>query len=140
MNRQFTKQELPEIAQAILSTYNNQTCFAFYAEMGCGKTTLIRTMCELLGVKDAMSSPTFSIINEYQLPSQQKVYHMDWYRLKHVEDAIQAGVQDVLEAPNTICFIEWTEMAEPLLPKQHVKIYIESVSEEERVIRTEAVN
>lgn len=97
--------------------------FAFLAPMGTGKTTFIKALCERLGVKDVINSPTFSIINEYQAePSGQVIYHFDCYRLERLEDALNLGADDYLQS-GTICLIEWPEVLEPLLPED--TLYIE---------------
>lgn len=111
--------------------------FAFSGEMGAGKTTFIHTLCEQLGVQDNVSSPTFALINEYRTPSkagnkEQVIYHMDWYRLKDDEEAIQAGMEDCLKQKNAICLVEWPEKALALLPKPYLWIAIEVLSESER--------
>ncbi len=116
MELSFSLDEIQGTADKILLNYPDVRHFAFYAEMGSGKTTLIRALCKSLGVKDNVSSPTFSIINEYQIEgSTTKVYHMDWYRLKNTADAIEAGVQDILNQKDHYCFIEWPELAADLL-------------------------
>jgi len=133
MHRVFAHSELASVAKALLSTYPAARCFAFYADMGSGKTTLISQLCRQLGVTDTVSSPTFSIINEYALGERaERVYHMDWYRLKHTEDAIEAGVQDVLQQEDAWIFIEWPEIAEELLPETCVRIRLLMVDEETR--------
>lgn len=97
--------------------------FAFLAPMGTGKTTFIKALCERLGVKDVINSPTFSIINEYQAePSRQVIYHFDCYRLERLEDALNLGADDYLQS-GAICLIEWPEVLEPLLPED--TLYIE---------------
>jgi tRNA threonylcarbamoyladenosine biosynthesis protein TsaE len=103
--------------------------------MGSGKTTLIRALCKTLGVLDNVSSPTFSIINQYEIPSNKnRVYHMDWYRLKNSRDAIEAGVADILEDAHSYCFIEWPEIAEELLPKKCQRIYLAPTSPDTRIV------
>jgi tRNA threonylcarbamoyladenosine biosynthesis protein TsaE len=136
MERTFDITHIHEVASELLSAHPNSRCFAFLAEMGAGKTTLIRALCDVLGVKDHVSSPTFSIINEYLIPSNgQKVFHMDWYRLKSAYDAIEAGVQDVLDEPNAYCFIEWPEIAPELLTPTTQRYRIEMTSEGLRTIK-----
>ena len=119
----FTIGELQAVAQKVLKEAGHRKCFAFFAEMGVGKTTLINTLCEELGVKDTTSSPTYSIINEYKTCNGDRVVHMDWYRLKDENDALNAGVEDYLQGDN-YCFIEWPERAADLLPAQTVKVYL----------------
>ncbi len=129
MKFSFSLDEIQVVAKKILTNSPDARCFAFYAEMGSGKTTLIRALCHELGVKDNVSSPTYSIINEYAIEgSACKVYHMDWYRLKNAEDAIEAGVQDILQQENQYCFIEWPEIAPEIIPKEATKIIIQIAS------------
>ncbi|MBP6456900.1 MAG: tRNA (adenosine(37)-N6)-threonylcarbamoyltransferase complex ATPase subunit type 1 TsaE [Chitinophagaceae bacterium] len=120
----FSLNEIDEVAKQILEQLNEHKIIALYAEMGSGKTTLIKAICQQLGVKDTVNSPTFSIINEYIIDKNKKVIHMDWYRLKDELEAVETGVQDYLENNNNYCFIEWPEKAENLLPENVVKISI----------------
>jgi len=109
--------------------------FAFNGEMGAGKTTFIHALCDVLGVKDHVSSPTFALINEYEIAEQadrRVIYHMDWYRLKDNEEAVQAGMEDCLNQKNAICFIEWPEKALDLLPKPYVWLNIKLLNNNER--------
>ena len=135
MNIQFSIHEIDKVAKLFLETYSKDRSFAFFAEMGSGKTTFVNALCRQLGVEDNISSPTFSIINEYEIPnSSVRIFHMDWYRLKNEEDAIEAGVQDVMQNNVDYIFIEWPEIAENLLPKNIVKVSIKFLSENEREI------
>lgn len=136
MKIQFSIDQIDNIARQLLDSYPTHRIFAFYAEMGSGKTTLISAICRQLGVEDACSSPTFSIINEYAIPnSETKVFHSDWYRLKDVEDAIETGVEEVLQHSNAYTFIEWPEIADALLEnKSTVKIYLETIDETNRLL------
>jgi tRNA threonylcarbamoyladenosine biosynthesis protein TsaE len=128
MNLQLTvnnESELPAIAGQILEACKGQKVFLFYAEMGTGKTTLIKQMCKHLGSTDSFSSPTYSIVNEYHLTgSSAKIYHIDLYRLKDLEEALALGLEDYLYSGN-YCFIEWPELGEPIMPENCVKITIE---------------
>lgn len=103
--------------------------------MGAGKTTLIHALCDMLGVKDAVSSPTFALINEYRFAGEageQIIYHMDWYRLAHAEEAVDAGMEDALKDSRAICFIEWPEKAPELVPGHYVEVSLEWLDENER--------
>ena len=98
--------------------------FAFYAPMGTGKTTFIKTLCEALGVEDVINSPTFSIINEYRAePSGELIYHFDCYRLERLSDALNLGVEDYLQS-GALCLIEWPEVLEDILPADTVRIML----------------
>jgi tRNA threonylcarbamoyladenosine biosynthesis protein TsaE len=137
MELSFSLDEINDVANKILTNYPEVRHFAFYAEMGSGKTTLIRALCKSLGVKDNVSSPTFSIINEYQIEgSNTKVYHMDWYRLKNTTDAIEAGVQDILQQPNNYCFVEWPEIASELLTNKTQPFTLTITSPTVRCLKT----
>src|SRR6478752_2988090 len=100
MNVEFTLNEIKSIAEKLWQQYNQYSIWAFYGDMGSGKTTLIHALCEVLQVKDVISSPTFAIINEYRSPVAGIIYHMDWYRLKDEEEATQAGIEDALLSGN----------------------------------------
>lgn len=116
---------LPAAAKQILEAAGNNKVLLFYAEMGTGKTTLIKEICRQLGSEDNFSSPTYSIVNEYHLSnSASKIYHIDLYRLKRMEEALALGLEDYLYSGN-YCFIEWPELAESLLPDNCVKITME---------------
>ena len=112
--------------------------FAFSGEMGTGKTTFIHALCDMLGVKDAVSSPTFSLINEYYFPvngdGDHKIYHMDWYRIRDIEEALNAGIEDCLQEKGAYCFIEWPEKAIELLPHPHLWISIKETAPGERLM------
>ena len=112
--------------------------FAFSGEMSAGKTTFIHHLCEYLNVEDTVSSPTFSLINEYHFSQQGNdatIYHMDWYRLKNAEEALNAGIEDCLlqtQQKNVYCFVEWPEKAEQILPCPYLWLSIETTSPNER--------
>jgi tRNA threonylcarbamoyladenosine biosynthesis protein TsaE len=110
---------------------------AFSGHLGAGKTTFIHALCEYLGVEDAVSSPTFALINEYHFDQSGKdkvIYHMDWYRLRDTEEAINAGMEDALLQPDAWCFVEWPEKATELLPANCLWIEIEVLDAEERML------
>jgi tRNA threonylcarbamoyladenosine biosynthesis protein TsaE len=113
---------------------------AFSGELGAGKTTFIHALCEVLGVRDSVSSPTFALINEYHYTDNESgndetIYHMDWYRLKSTEEAINAGMEDCLLQKDIHCFIEWPEKALDLLPKPYLWASISSTGEQEREMK-----
>lgn len=121
--KEFIKQTLPE-----------HKIFAFYGAMGAGKTTFIKSICEALGVNDPITSPTFAIINEYK--SKQltyPIYHFDFYRIKKLEEAYDMGYEEYLYS-DAICFIEWPELVEELLPEETLKVTIEEQEDGKRVI------
>jgi tRNA threonylcarbamoyladenosine biosynthesis protein TsaE len=105
--------------------------WAIRGEMGAGKTTFIHALCENLGVISAIGSPTYSIINEYKSEVEETIYHMDWYRLKDEEEALQAGVEDCLFS-GKLCLVEWPERAADLLPDNCFQLTINFVDEQTR--------
>lgn len=134
MNIQFTHQEIENIAKQIWQQYAHKKVWAFFAPMGVGKTTFIHTLCQkILRVNDNISSPTFAIINEYESPIIGNILHMDWYRLKNVEEAIYTGIADAIDS-GKLCLIEWPEKAEALLPIHALKITLEMIDENTRSI------
>lgn len=131
--------ELPQIkavAKALWKEGKGHKVWIFHADMGTGKTSFIHALCEVLEVKDKVSSPTFSIINEYESALAGTIYHMDWYRLKDEEEAIQAGVEDALLSGN-FCLVEWPEKAAGLLPEKPFEVFMEILDEKMRRIYTE---
>ena len=129
----YTLKELPQIAKQLLSIGKDIPVWAFDAPMGAGKTTLIGQLCRELNIVDAISSPTFSIINEYQSADGLSVCHMDWYRIKDEEEALRTGVEDALYDHDKI-FVEWPEKAAHLLPDNTLFIKIIIVDPETRQI------
>lgn len=115
--------ELTDVAKEILNFTTNYRVFAIYGEMGAGKTTLIKELCTQLGVSSTLSSPTYSIVNEYSTASDQKVFHMDLYRLQTIEEAVSIGIEEYLYSGN-YCFIEWPSIIAHILPNDVVKIDI----------------
>lgn len=120
-------EELPAVAVRIISDFPSKV-IAFYGEMGVGKTTFIKVLCEYLGVpKEEICSPTYSIVNEYRAKENQSVYHFDFYRLKSEQEAFDMGYEEYLYS-DAYCFIEWPEKIENLLPEELLKIHIETDS------------
>ncbi len=123
--------DLPIIASEILSHAPTSRIFLFYGDMGAGKTTLIKSLCKALGSNDNITSPTFSIVNEYAGPN--KIYHFDFYRLKNQTEALDIGCEEYFYSGN-YCFIEWPEKIPDLLPSHFVKIQIEVLPDNSRRI------
>jgi tRNA threonylcarbamoyladenosine biosynthesis protein TsaE len=130
MNVTFSLDQLEEVAQKIIAKNPNKVIL-FHGEMGVGKTTLIKQLCKTLGVTDATSSPTFSLVNEYQTNVNQTVYHFDFYRLNKEEEALDMGIDDYLYSGNW-CFIEWAEKIPNLIPEAHSVITIELLADGKR--------
>ncbi|MDI3318914.1 tRNA (adenosine(37)-N6)-threonylcarbamoyltransferase complex ATPase subunit type 1 TsaE [Pinibacter soli] len=126
MQLTFTLDELPAVAEKFWQENEGKKVFSFHGNMGAGKTTFIMALAKAKKVKNTISSPTYSIINEYGYDSG-KIYHMDLYRLKDTEEAIQAGVEDALYSGN-ICLVEWPERAVELFPDDNVNVYLEVVN------------
>ena len=122
MKINFSLHQLEEVAQKILDEKPNKVIL-FHGEMGVGKTTLIKQLCRNLGVTDATSSPTFSLVNEYETIANQLVYHFDFYRLNKETEALDMGIDDYLYSGNW-CFIEWAERIPNLIPESHSVITI----------------
>jgi tRNA threonylcarbamoyladenosine biosynthesis protein TsaE len=126
----FSLEELNEVAQKILSE-NPHKVILFNGEMGVGKTTLIKFLAKNLGVADATSSPTFSLVNEYLSIDNQYIYHFDVYRLKSEAEALDMGIDDYLYSGNW-CFIEWAEKIPNLIPLEHSIIEIKTLENGKR--------
>ena len=130
MNIIFSIDQLEEVAQQIIAN-NPKKVILFHGEMGVGKTTLIKQLCKTLGVTGATSSPTFSLVNEYEANDSQLVYHFDFYRLNKEEEALDMGVDDYLYSGNW-CFIEWAEKIPNLIPEVHSVINISLLADGKR--------
>lgn len=126
-----TLEELPKVAQALLNYANDQKFFIFEGEMAAGKTTFIKTFCEALGVTDVVSSPTFSIVNEYE-SSHGPVFHFDFYRLKNLQEAYDIGYEEYFYS-DSYCLVEWPSKVEELLPEAYIKVQITVADDEQRL-------
>jgi tRNA threonylcarbamoyladenosine biosynthesis protein TsaE len=132
MDLRFHLQDIAEAAGQFWRQFPTQTVFAFHGEMGAGKTTFIHALCVLKGVTDTVGSPTFSIINEYQYPAG-KIFHIDLYRLKDEEEALRAGVEDVLYS-GELCLVEWPDRAPGIFPPGTVNLRMEATDRDIREI------
>ena len=121
------KTELPKIATLLLESFPNDRFFAFFGNMGAGKTTLIKEICSLLGVSDNVCSPTFSIVNEYIDSEGSSIYHFDFYRLNNLEETYDMGYEEYFYSGN-YCFTEWSEKIEPLLPQSYIRVDIQETN------------
>ncbi|MFW6352326.1 MAG: tRNA (adenosine(37)-N6)-threonylcarbamoyltransferase complex ATPase subunit type 1 TsaE [Bacteroidota bacterium] len=119
----FCENQIAIVAQKVLKTFPRKRVFAFYGEMGAGKTTLIKGLCNYLGVLDTVTSPTFSIVNEYQTLEKGIVYHFDFYRINKMEEAMDMGYEEYFFSGN-YCFVEWPGKIENLLPEDCQKLYL----------------
>ncbi|MBQ9185464.1 MAG: tRNA (adenosine(37)-N6)-threonylcarbamoyltransferase complex ATPase subunit type 1 TsaE [Bacteroidales bacterium] len=128
---------LPDAAERFLKEIGDNRLIAFYAPMGAGKTTFTTALCHILGVRDdAVSSPTFAIVNEYKAASGDMVYHFDFYRISRLEEALDIGLYDYLDSGN-LCLMEWPENIEPLLPEETLKVSISVNPDGTRIISWE---
>ena len=126
-----------EAARQFVAATGENTVFAFYGKMGAGKTTFIKAVCEELGVEDVITSPTFAIVNEYRSDTTgELIYHFDFYRIKKIEEVYDMGYEDYFYS-GALCFIEWPELVEELLPGDAVTVRIEEQPDGSRTITTE---
>lgn len=133
MNIQINSQEdLKSAARQLLEFAAEEKIFLFEGDMGAGKTTFIKVICEVLGVEDLVSSPTFSIVNEY-LSKDGKIYHFDFYRIKDLQEAYDIGYEEYFYSGDR-CLIEWPERIALLLPEHHVNVDIQVTGPEQRLI------
>lgn len=132
MKIEFSLEEINNVAQQVIDS-NPEKVILFNGEMGAGKTTFIKSICKYLGVENPTSSPTFSLVNEYEIPNNQLVYHFDVYRLKNQNEALDMGIDEYLYSGNW-CFIEWAEKIEDLIPENHSTITISVLSNGKRLL------
>jgi tRNA threonylcarbamoyladenosine biosynthesis protein TsaE len=127
------KKNLVSAARKILKYAGEERIIAFYGSMGSGKTTIIKVICELLGAVDIVSSPTFTLVNEYRTTNGEPLYHIDFYRIKKTEEVFDFGIEEYLTG-KSYCFLEWPELIEQLLPEKTIKVRISVGEKEERVL------
>ena len=123
-----------EAAKEFIKGMGDGKVFAFYGKMGAGKTTFIKALCEVLGVKDVITSPTFAIINEYTDGNDNPIYHFDFYRIKKLEEVYDMGYEDYFYSGN-LCLLEWPERVEDVLPENVIKVTIEEQPDGSRLLR-----
>ena len=125
---------IKEAARQFIAAMEDNTVFAFYGKMGAGKTTFVKAICEELGVEDTITSPTFAIVNEYRSDlAGELIYHFDFYRIKKLDEVYDMGYEDYFYS-GAICFIEWPELIEELLPGNTVKVCIKELPNGEREV------
>lgn len=125
-----SENELADFAKELLAYSNGIKVFIFEGDLGTGKTTFIKQICKILGVTDQTSSPTYSIVNEYN-SANSKIYHIDLYRLNSIDEAFEVGFEDYLYSEN-YCFIEWPQIAQELIPEKYISISIVKNEDEKR--------
>lgn len=127
-------EELPIVAAQVVAFAQEEKIWLFNGEMGAGKTTLIRAVCEHLEVIDNVSSPTFSIVNEYLTKKNSTIYHFDFYRIKHEREVREIGIEEYFDSGN-YCFLEWASLIPSLIPPSYFNIDIELSANNQRVIK-----
>jgi len=127
--------DINHIAARFIQAHPADRIFAFYGEMGAGKTTFIKALCEEMQVLDYVTSPTFALINEYRTGNDLAIFHFDFYRIKNISEAFDFGYEDYFYSGN-YCFIEWPELIEPLLPSIAVKVTIREIENGKRIIES----
>ena len=125
--------DLDVVANKFIESMEDRKIFAFYGEMGAGKTTFIKAICSALGVSETITSPTFSIVNEYEKSDGEPIYHFDFYRIENIEEVYDFGYEDYFYS-DKMCFIEWPELVETLLPEDVVEVKISADDNEQRLI------
>ena len=130
-----SEEELPEVAEALLDALGDRTVVALRGEMGAGKTTLIRAVAEALGVEDQVTSPTFALVNQYEGANGERLFHFDFYRIDDEREAFDLGYEEYFYSGD-LCFVEWPEKIESLLPEEvaEVRIRVDSPTERTFVI------
>jgi len=128
----ITEADMLQVAEEILSSCENERIFAFYGNLGAGKTTLIKRFCSLLGVEEAVSSPTFNLVNVYE-GEEYEIYHFDFYRIKDEMEALGIGAQEYFDS-GEYCLIEWPERIANLLPEEAVTIQIEILDSSRNIL------
>jgi tRNA threonylcarbamoyladenosine biosynthesis protein TsaE len=126
-------EHIREAARQFISHIGDSRVFAFYGSMGAGKTTFIKAVCEELGVTDVVTSPTFAIVNEYTAADGGRIFHFDFYRIKKLEEVYDMGYEDYFYS-GSLCFIEWPELIEELLPDDAVRVTIEENADGSRTV------
>lgn len=128
-------ENINQAARQFVGNMGKSRVFAFYGKMGAGKTTFIKAVCECLGVEDVITSPTFAIVNEYtSATSGDTIYHFDFYRIKKIEEVYDMGYEEYFYSGN-LCFIEWPELTEDLLPENATAVTIEEQADGSRTVR-----
>ncbi len=125
--------DLPEVAKKISDFAGNKNIWLFFGDMGAGKTTLIKSICQQRGVLDTVSSPTFSLVNEYVNLASDTIYHFDFYRIKNQEEAMDIGVDEYFFSDN-LCLVEWPEKIPSLIPDNYLEVNIEVEKSDKRII------
>ncbi|MBR2475471.1 MAG: tRNA (adenosine(37)-N6)-threonylcarbamoyltransferase complex ATPase subunit type 1 TsaE [Bacteroidaceae bacterium] len=131
--------KINEVAREFIRNMGDATVFAFYGNMGAGKTTFIKAICEELGISEGVNSPTFAIVNEYRSDTTgELVYHFDFYRINKIEEVYDLGYEDYFYS-GALCFLEWSEKVEELLPPETVMVTIKEVENSARMVECKPI-
>jgi len=131
----FSLENINNVVKEVWEIKKGDKVLAFYGSMGTGKTTFIHALCNFIGVSSNVTSPTFSIINQYEFPSGI-IYHIDLYRLKNIQEIILTGIEDCLYSGD-FCFVEWPEKAEQILPAETRKVFLQQIDSSTRLLTIE---
>ena len=131
--------ELPQLAEKVIKQYGSNCFIAFFGDLGAGKTTLIKNICNFLGVKDEVSSPTYSLVNEYLDSEGKSLYHFDFYRINDEDEALDMGCEEYFDS-GKLCLVEWPENIPNLLPEERLEVHIETLSNDERQFLLKPIN
>lgn len=131
---EFSLQEIEKATQKLISFAQDEKIWLLNGEMGAGKTTLSKSICKLLGSIDTVTSPTFSIVNEYKTIEHQTIYHFDFYRINHEVEALDIGADEYFYSGN-LCLIEWSSKIESLIPQHHLLIELTILPENKRKLK-----
>ncbi len=127
------KKHLTASAKKLLNYTGDRKIIAFYGSMGAGKTTIIKAICQVLGAEDIISSPTFTLVNEYRTINGDSIYHFDFYRIKKLDEVFDFGIEEYLTS-DSYCFMEWPEMVEEILPPDTVRVRITVDNDDQRIL------
>ncbi len=127
------KKHLPDASEKFLKLFGQKRIFAFHGSMGAGKTTIIKAICKALGAIDIVSSPTFTLVNEYRTTRGETIYHIDFYRIRKQEEVFDFGIEEYLDGVS-YCFMEWPELIEDILPPETINVRISVDENEERTL------
>jgi tRNA threonylcarbamoyladenosine biosynthesis protein TsaE len=127
------KRHLTAAAKELIEQSGENKIFAFYGSMGAGKTTIIKAICKTLGAVDIVSSPTFTLVNEYKTSSGESLYHIDFYRIRKQEEVYDFGIEEYLTG-DSYCFMEWPELIEEILPEETIRVRISVDENEQRIL------
>jgi tRNA threonylcarbamoyladenosine biosynthesis protein TsaE len=130
------KTGLHKAAVRFINTFSGKRIFAFYGTMGAGKTTIIKKICESLGATDTVTSPTFTLVNEYRTVNGEPIYHIDFYRIRKKEEVFDFGIEEYFNS-GSYCFMEWPELIEEFLPDETIKVRLTVGDREERILTVE---